>query len=143
GARREQECGRELLHDEVSHRLLRADRAAEVAVRHPSQPAHVLAPERLIQAELGAERLAGGTLGVLAEHGIDRITGNEVDDREHDQRHEEEHRDDAEEATAEIGGDAAHARPPPCRPSSSGVGPSLPKITVRLTATRAPPNPMA
>jgi hypothetical protein len=65
-----------------------------------------------IEPELAAERLAGGALGILAEHGVDRIAGDEVDDREHDQRHEEEHRDDAEEATAEIGGDAAHAPPP-------------------------------
>jgi hypothetical protein len=105
-ARGEQQRGRELLDDEVAHGLLGAERAAEVAVRHSPEPAHVLVPERLVEAELAAERFACRAFGVLTEHGVDRVAGNEVDDREDDQRHEEEHRDGAEKAATEIRRDA-------------------------------------
>ena len=52
GAGGEQERRRQLLGDEIAHRLLRTDRAPEVALRHPREPADVLAPERLVEAEL-------------------------------------------------------------------------------------------
>src|SRR6185369_11861357 len=125
----EQERRRELLHDEVAHGLLGADRAAEVALRHPSEPAHVLPPERLIEAELVAERLPRGVLGVLAEHGVDRVAGDEVDDREHHQRHEEEHRDGPEQAATQIRAYAA----------AQGRRPTVSTTTLMPTPGSPPP----
>ncbi len=88
--------------DQVDHRRLELVGVAEVEPRRIADEARELDDDRIVQAELLAQRgaLLGGRLD--ADHLVDRIA-DEAEQRERDQRHREHHHDGLQQAANDEG----------------------------------------
>ena len=89
----------------VDHRRVAPQRAAEIAAQRRAGPAEVLDVERVVQAERGLD--AGAVPDrrdvVLRHHQIDHVARDQADGDEDDDAGEEEGGDEEEEAAEEVG----------------------------------------
>ena len=99
--RRQLHRHRQFLRDQLAHRHLDAQRLAEVAGQHALDPVDVLHRNRLIEPVLLAD--LGDDLGIafLAGHHQRRIAGQQLLQREDQDRHEEQRRDQLQDALGE------------------------------------------
>ena len=94
------------LQDQVEHRLLAADGVAEVAMEQAPEEVQVLDADRLVEAEVAADRLdllrrRALALGV---HDLDGIARHEMDQQRHrDRGHEDREQAHGEPSGAGIG----------------------------------------
>ena len=87
---------REPVADDFDDRLMPNERFPEIEVRRIPEPADVLERQRIAQAELLAqardELLLCGPVadpeGCRADHGVDGVPGDQMQDREDEQRRE-------------------------------------------------------
>ena len=86
------------LQYEARHRRVHLDRLAKVALQHKPKPFRILDIERIVEAELRPERLAGRLRGVRSEQRLRRIAGRKTHEHEHDHGCAEEHREEVGEA---------------------------------------------
>ena len=107
----ELERHRQLLQDQLHHRLLQPHRLAEVAGEHALDPVQVLDRDRLIEAVLAPDLLDHRRVALLARHDQRRIAGQELLQREDDHRHEEQRRQKLHEPAADEG---EHPHLSPC-----------------------------
>ncbi len=106
--------------DVLDHRLLVADRPAEVAAQDPSHPGEVLEVERLVEPQLLPEMRLDAGVDRLRHHGVDRIARRQVDQREDARADEQQDGDGREEATED---EAAHGGGPRFSPPTSSRRP--------------------
>ena len=78
---------------------------AEVALQHEAEPLDVLHPDRLIEAELLAQRIRSGRVGDVEQHRRDRVARHRPQHEEHERGDRPHDQDRAERAPEEI---AAH-----------------------------------
>lgn len=93
--------------DRAEHRLVRSDRAAEVALQHLRRPADVLDRQRLVQSEVLPDLSDRRGVRALAEHERYRISGREPQHEERPKGQEKEHRDHRHATRQEIAEHAA------------------------------------
>ena len=89
--------------DQPRHALAPDVRAAEVAVQRAIEVARVLNIERLIEAQLDADRREGLRVGLRAGHRDRGIGGNHERDREGDERGAEQDRRAENDSPYEVG----------------------------------------
>jgi hypothetical protein len=99
--------------DVLDHRLLVADRPAQVAAQDPSHPGDVLEVERLVEPQLLPEMLLDAGVDRLRHHGVDRIARRQVDQREDARADEQQDGDGREEATEDEAAHGGGLRAPP------------------------------
>ena len=94
GAERELDGRGEQRGEFGDHRLMRDDRAAEIAAHQPREIVAVLHQHRLVEAVFLAQLLVPDRIDpALARHGLDRIARDEADQHEHQERDPDEGRD--------------------------------------------------
>jgi hypothetical protein len=90
--------------------------AAEIAVQHARDIAAILDQQRLVEAEFPAQLLVPHRIdAALARHGLDRIAGDEPDEKKCHHRDPEEGRDHQADTREREANHAAAARPSPHR----------------------------
>jgi hypothetical protein len=100
----------EFLQDQFQHRLLAANRLAEIALHHTGHPVEVAHRQRLIEVHLLAK--VGDDIGVLllaGEHD-GRITGQQLLQPEDQHRHEQQRRQDRRNAPDQVSGQGSFTR---------------------------------
>jgi hypothetical protein len=120
-ADREFDRRREARHELAEHRLVRDRREAEIAVQRAPHVFGVLDRQRAIEPELVHEaRVAGRVHAALARERLDRVAGQEADQREHEQRDADEGRQHEAEALQQKG---KHRWPSVNRTAAAGKRP--------------------
>ena len=99
------------------HRPARPQRLSEVAARDLADPLGVLHGHRAVEPELGPELVQVLAVGLLLQHELDHVAGDETGQREHDHGRDEERGKGDDEAPEDVG---AHARARPRRPLPCG-----------------------
>ena len=84
-------------------------RLAKVAMQHRGEPAPVLQPQRVVQAEFGFQRGDRAGRRVFTEDRVGDVAGKNVDNREDQQRHRPDGANDGKQATDDIPGHATVA----------------------------------
>ena len=94
---------RQLLEDQLRHRLADAPGEAEVALQHIADPVQVLHRQRPIEPQLGADlRQHLRIAALLAGHHQRRIARHELLQAEHQDADQDQRRDDLRDARAEM-----------------------------------------
>ena len=95
------------LRDELADRFVEAQRAAEIAVEDAIPIADVLGGERNVEAIGVARGLDVGTGSAFAEHGLDGVSGDEVDEQKDHADDQPDDRQHVGEAGKEIANHAS------------------------------------
>ncbi len=90
------------LGDQIADRFVEAQGAAEIAVENAVPIVDVLGAERNVEAVGVARRLDIGTGGAFAEHGLDGVSGDEVDEQKDHADDQPDDRQHVGEASEEI-----------------------------------------
>ena len=98
---RELDRDRQLLGDQRRHRLLHAQRLAEVALQHAAEPVDVAHRQRLVEVHLLPQVRDDGRVLLLAGEHHRRIAGQQLLQPEDQHRDEQQRRDDRREAPGE------------------------------------------
>ncbi len=98
---RELERHRQLLGDQRGHRLLHAQRLAEVALHHAAEPVEVAHRQRLVEVHLLAQVRDDARVAVLAGEHHRRIAGQQLLQPEDQDRDEQQRRQDRGDAPGE------------------------------------------
>ena len=130
---------RQPIADHLHNGLMADERLSQIEMRRVPQPAEVLNRQRIVQAELVPElrdelllrRAVADTERGRADHRVDRISRDQVQDREDQQRGEQQHRDRLDK---------------PLRDELGHAPPLVPAYTLKLTSSsssRPPARPVA
>src|SRR5205814_8260992 len=127
GRERKLDRGGERVEEVVGHRAARADASTEIAVDEAGDIGEVLLGQWPVEVVLRSERLDLLVARVVAERRGDRIRGNDMGDREGDDRNPDHHRRDPadppgqepEEPHGALVATSSLTRVPPSRSSSS------------------------
>ena len=84
--------------DQVGHRIMEADGAAQVAVQNAGPVVDVLRAQRQIESVLMAQRGQVRGRGAVAQHLQDGIAGDEMNEQEDQRDHQPDNRDGEHEA---------------------------------------------
>ena len=99
--RRQLQRHRQFLRDQLAHRHLDAQRLAEVAGQHALDPVEILHRDRPIEPVLLADLRDDGGIALLAGHHQRGIAGQQMLQREDQDRHKEQRRDQLRDALGE------------------------------------------
>ena len=119
------QAGGQALGNDAAHRLLVAEGQAQVAVQQLAHEAHVLLGQGLVEAQLLPEGGAHRFRGPGAQQGVDRITGGQAQQQEHQAGDQPQHHRRQGQPGGHVAQQlaaAAHGWPPACR-GLSAAGP--------------------
>ncbi len=102
GGQGEQQRGHEALADLGSHGAAGADGRAEIPLHHAREEVHELLGQGLVQAQLLANDLHGGFVGVGARSQPRGVAGQHVDEQEHQYRHDQQRGKQPQQSFEEI-----------------------------------------
>ena len=104
GAAGEDRGAAQRLDDEGPGGAVHHHGAAEVARERCGEPAPILQPERVVQAEPGAQGGEGGGRRIFPEDGIGDVARQDVNDGEDEDRRRQQDECHAQQAAGDIGG---------------------------------------
>ena len=125
---------REAPGDEAGHRLAEVQRGAEIAAHQPGEERPYCSSSGRSSPRSGAQRLTSAALRTLAEHHLDRVAGDEVDQREDERRGEQRGR---RHRLGEPAEKVADHTPPRAKPAAA----PHPTPSPRSLSTPIPPSP--